>query len=147
MPAGRPKDSTKLTPELQAKIVQTIQAGNYIETAAAFVGVSKPTLYDWMKRGHAQKTGQFRDFLNAVQMALASAETRDVALIAKAATEDWKAAAWRLERKFPDRWGRRDKVTVLQALAKDVEAMTDAELLAEAGIGDPETAGDSGGEA
>lgn len=25
---------------------------------------------------------------------------------------NWKAAAWRLERKFPDRWGRKTKVEV-----------------------------------
>lgn len=27
-------------------------------------------------------------------------------LIGKAAENQWQAAAWRLERKFPDRWGR-----------------------------------------
>ncbi len=35
---------------------------------------------------------------------------RDVAVIATAAKENWQAAAWRLERKFPERWGRRQKV-------------------------------------
>ena len=148
MAGGRPKDTTKLTPELQEQICTTIRAGNYIETAAAYVGVSKPTLYAWMKRGHAQQRGIYRSFLNAVGQALAHAETLDVANIAKAAGGgDWKASAWRLERKFPDRWGRRDKVTILQALAADVEAMTDDELLAAgglAGVGDPAAADHSG---
>jgi len=37
---------------------------------------------------------------------------RDVAIIAKAAAGGhWQAAAWRLERKFPDRWGRKTKLT------------------------------------
>jgi hypothetical protein len=37
---------------------------------------------------------------------MAEAEMRDVALIAQAAKENWQAAAWRLERKYPARWGR-----------------------------------------
>ena len=44
MAEGRP---TKLTSELQSRIVQAIQAGNYIETAAAYVGISKNTLFLW----------------------------------------------------------------------------------------------------
>ena len=39
--AGRP---TKLTPDVQEKIVQAIRAGNYIETAAAYAGVR---MYVW----------------------------------------------------------------------------------------------------
>jgi len=46
-------------------------------------------------------------FSNAVEKALAEAEMRDVMIIGKAASEQWQAAAWRLERKFPQRWGRR----------------------------------------
>lgn len=103
---GRP---SKLTPELQERIVQAIRAGNYIETAAAYAGIAKSTLYDWLKRGARAKTGKYRAFSDAVQRALAEAEVRDVAIIGKAAQEQWQAAAWRLERKFPERWGRKDR--------------------------------------
>lgn len=112
---------TKLTLETQNKIIVAIKAGNYIETAAAYAGINKSTLYDWLKRGEREKQRveknprykirkkerPFVGFSNAVEKALAEAEIRDVALIAKAAEEQWHAAAWRLERKFPDRWGRR----------------------------------------
>lgn len=115
---GRP---TKLNYEVQEKIVQAIKAGNYIETAAAYAGISKSTLYDWLKRGEREKqrvakNPRYRirksekiyvDFSDAVEKALAEAEMRDVLLIGKAAEEQWQAAAWRLERKFPERWGRR----------------------------------------
>lgn len=104
---GRP---TKLTPEVQEKIVQAIRAGAYIETAAAYAGVNKQTLYNWMKRGNQQRSGKYRRFLDAVEKALADAEMRDLLIITKAAEVDWKAAAWRLERKFPDRWGRKERV-------------------------------------
>lgn len=112
MPGGRP---SKLTPELQARICEAIRAGNYIETAAAYAGVHKATLYDWLKRGANANAGKFREFSDAVEKALADAEARDVALIAKAATEHWQAAAWRLERKFPDKWGRRQRLDVVDA--------------------------------
>ena len=45
---GRP---TKLTPDLQAKIVEALKAGNYAEVAARHVGIASSTFYDWMKRG------------------------------------------------------------------------------------------------
>jgi hypothetical protein len=71
-------------------------------------GVNKSTLYDWLKQGARAKTGKLKEFSNAVNQAQGYAEARDVLTIGGAAKLDWRAAAWRLERKFPDRWGRRD---------------------------------------
>ena len=123
MAAGRP---SKLTPALQQKICEAIRAGNYIETAAAFAGIRKSTLYDWLRRGSRTSSGVHHDFAEAVEKALADAEARDVALIAKAASDGvWQAAAWRLERKFPDRWGRRDR---LDATVKGAVAHTHMDL-------------------
>ena len=122
MAAGRP---TKLTPETHARIVQAIQAGNYIETAAAYAGISKNTLYEWLRRGarekerlasnrraRPQKAEQpYLEFADAVEKALAEAEVRDVVTVLKAADAgQWQAAAWRLERKFPERWGYKVKM-------------------------------------
>jgi len=103
---------TKLTPAVQKKIVDAIKAGNYMETAAAYAGISKQTLYNWMRKGARAEKGKHRAFLDAVEKALAEAEIEDVLTIGAAAKEVWQAAAWRLERKFPDRWGRRDKLSV-----------------------------------
>lgn len=129
MTRGRP---TKLTKDIQNRIVSVIQSGNYIETACAYVGINKSTFYDWLKRGAREKDRveknprakvrksekPFVDFSNAVEKALAHAEIRDVAIIGRAAEENWQAAAWRLERKFPDRWGRREKYA-LEHTGKD----------------------------
>jgi hypothetical protein len=51
-----------------------------------------------------------------VEKAQAEAEARDVAIIAKAAPDDWRAAAWRLERKAPRRYGPRVQLAVQQEL-------------------------------
>jgi transposase len=103
----------KLSLEIQESICQAIRAGNYIETAAAFAGIDKTTLYDWLKRGARAKGSAdavFVGFSHSVQKALSDSEVTDVATIGVAAKENWQAAAWRLERKFPERWGRKDSV-------------------------------------
>jgi len=127
---GRPKGSTKLTKDIQDKIVSAIRLGNYMETAAAYAGISKDTLYAWLKRGQREKEKKAKDpnyqipkyerkfvaFSDAVEKALAEAEMRDVMIIYEASKEQWQAAAWRLERKFPDRWGRKLSVEGKQEL-------------------------------
>lgn len=114
---------TKLNKETQLKVVNAIKAGNYIETAAAYAGISRSTLYDWLKRGEREKqrlakSSRYRmkkaeaiyvEFSDTVEKALAESEMRDVLTIGKAAEIQWQAAAWRLERKFPEKWGRTRK--------------------------------------
>lgn len=107
--AGRP---TKLTPEVKEKICSTIRAGNTLETAAAYAGVGESTLFLWKARGEVAKRGPFREFLEEVKRAASEAETRAVAIIAKAMKENWQAAAWYLERRNPQVWGRRDRLAM-----------------------------------
>ena len=120
---GRP---TKLDEVVQEKIVNAIKAGNYIETAAAYAGINKDTLYEWLKRGEREKQRLRKDknlkinkaeepfvyFSDAVEKALAEAEMRNVLIISKTAEAQWQAAAWWLERKYPEKWGKRDNVNL-----------------------------------
>jgi transposase len=107
-PVGRP---TKLTPKLQAEICTSLGTGAYVETAAALHGVSKVTLYEWFKRGNSGEE-PYVGFLNAVKRAEAASEQAALMKIVEAGEDpkNWTAHAWRLERKHPDRWGRREKV-------------------------------------
>jgi len=100
-----------LTPELQETVVGALRAGNYIETAAALVGIHHDTLREWVKKGR-RGDPRYEEFASAVAQAIASAEARDLAVIGKAAGEHWQAAAWRLERRFNDRWGRKNDVAL-----------------------------------
>lgn len=99
---------SKLTPELQERIVAFLRAGNYVETASACAGIHKDTFYEWCKKGRKGEE-PFAAFVEAVDRAIAESEARDVALIGKAATVNWQAAAWRLERKMPHKWGRHER--------------------------------------
>ena len=115
---GRP---ILLTDKVEKQILKAIRQGAYIETAAATAGIRKSTLYDWLRRGARErrrlaasprariKTKEIRfvRFSDAIEKALADAELADLTIITKASQKTWQAAAWRLERKFPSRYGQR----------------------------------------
>ena len=104
---GRPE---KISREIIDKIKTAILAGAYVETAAAFAGISKETFYQWLKKGAGAKSGIYVDFSDAIKKAMAEAELRDVMVINKASQTSWQAAAWKLERKYPGRWGQRARL-------------------------------------
>lgn len=118
----KPGRKSKISPEMTDMIVDAISRGNYIETASAYAGIHKDTLYEWLKRGAREKyrlqqdpeakpnpdEALYVDFHTRVQKALASSEMGDLDVISAASGTQWQAAAWRLERRFPDRWGRKD---------------------------------------
>ena len=136
--AGRP---TKLTTELTEEIAKYLRAGNYIDTTAALVGINRDSIYEWVKRGAAEqerlmknprarirKREQiFVEFSDTVKKAQAQSEAMLVGLVGKAAEKNWTAAAWRLERKFPDKWGRTERNVAtaqddpLKDIAKQIE--------------------------
>lgn len=127
---------TKLTQEVQELIVSALRAGNYQETAARFAGISKPTFYRWMERGEseAEEDQKYRDFRDAVEKAKAVGEVLDLKVINDAAQDgSWQAAAWKLERKFPHKWGRMVRAEVSgvdgQAIKVEVDAKTELKRL------------------
>jgi hypothetical protein len=90
----------------------------YTETVAALLGVSKPTLYRWIKRGVREQRRidkglapraneePYRAMSNSIKRGRAQAEQRNLSVIDAAAQGgQWQAAAWRLERAHPERWG------------------------------------------
>jgi hypothetical protein len=99
---------TKLTKEVQERILQAVQAGNYLDTAAQYAGIDASTMRRWVVKGEAPNAAEpYRSFCTALKSARATAEVRSVALIQSAASNGtWQAAAWYLERSYPDRWGR-----------------------------------------
>lgn len=117
--AGR---STKLTPEVQQRVVEALRAGNYQDAAAGYAGISHTTFHNWLNRGKEEarriadgekpKASEaiYVEFLDAVEKARSEAEVRNVMHIQRAAQDGtWQAAAWFLERSFPRKWGRKDR--------------------------------------
>ena len=101
---------SRLTDELAQRMLQVIRSGGYDEAACALVGVSQQVFREWMRRGNPEGTAPldepFRRFRAEVEKARAESEARSVAVIANAAPKNWQAAAWLLERRWPERWAR-----------------------------------------
>ena len=102
---GRP---SKLTPSVKKRLIDAISAGNYYEPACAYAGIHYATFRAWMVKGEEQKTGQYYEFYEEVNAAVAQAEVRIVAIWQQQIPEDWHAARDFLARRHPERWANKD---------------------------------------
>jgi hypothetical protein len=118
VPGGRP---CKLTPELQQCLCDAIRAGSYYRPACGVAGVDYATFRRWMLRGRNARSGQFREFCEAVRKAEADAEVRMVAQWQSKIPADWRAARDFLARRFPRRWMPREARDVQHGGAVPVE--------------------------
>lgn len=103
---GRP---SKFTPERIETLLRHIAEGNYIDTACRLADVDYTTIRHWVMLGERDGKGQYWEFAKQLKLAEAQAEADRVASIIKAGKfDDWKANAWYLERKYPERWGKKE---------------------------------------
>lgn len=122
---GRP---TVLTPKLARAIVKAIRIGCYIEDAAEAQGVSRSVVFDWLDQGRRGVSPAHIEFLDAVTRARAADTITSMSTIEKASkleTGDieWKAAAWKLERKHPAKFGPKVRITVVEELSGFLEEL------------------------
>ena len=160
-PAGddlRPRDAatgvyvTKLDAEVTEKIVSAIRAGGTMETAARFAGVHSRTMHRWLTVGrHAlnragdtpelmlEEEQPYVRFVEQVERALAEFKLAlTTGIYAAAQAGQWTAYAWLGERRFPDEFGRRQRIdhanadgtpfAVTAAPMIDTEKLTNDEL-------------------
>jgi hypothetical protein len=114
---SRALGQTKRTPEVDARIAQAIRLGGSYRDAAAYAGISEDTLARWRKR--------FADFAALLARAEAEAKVHWLARIEQAGAQDWRALAWKLERRYPAEWGRVDRLelTLRQQAAEVATAL------------------------
>jgi hypothetical protein len=98
---GRP---SKLTPERRDDLTLMLAHGVPVGVAARSVDVSPRTLRRWLN------DGDLRERIAEIRSARrtgdgAASEARMVVLLLKASEHDWRASAWWLERRWPERWG------------------------------------------
>lgn len=103
-PCSMPR-KTSLNRALQTKLCALLAGGNPVTTASGAVGVSDRTFHEWMERGEREGAGQFRGLFLSVSRARARAKERLVRRVTNAAAQDWRAAAWMLERHYPKEYG------------------------------------------
>lgn len=115
---GRPS-TLEAEPETIERLISAVEAGHYLETAAASAGLHMDSVRRWLRRGGAAErrldqglpvdAGErvYLDFCRTFREAEARAEMSMVASIRDAAAAgDWRAAAHFLARRWPARWGR-----------------------------------------
>lgn len=102
---------TKYTPERRDIIVDGVRNGLTYRLAAAKAGIHEDTVTDW-KSKHP-------DFSERLLVAEAEAAQEALVRIGSASKDDWRAAAWILEHRHPNDYGK--TVTENQHTGKDGE--------------------------
>lgn len=112
-PASKVGRPSKLTPALATAILSAIAKGSHFHPACAAAGVSGTTASRWIESGsrdlEAGLRSDFAQFVEGLQQACALAETSLGTKIYSQAEIDWRAGAFLLERRFPDRWGKKEQ--------------------------------------
>lgn len=98
MPGGRPR--SEMTDEVCEAILRTVRLGLHAERAAQAHGVNVGT-YRAHKRRHSE-------FASALKKAEAEAEQSYLSRILLHTEKQWTACAWLLERRWPERWAKRE---------------------------------------
>lgn len=116
-PTGN-KHSSKCTPEVIESIETAIREGKSKSMAFKLAGIHVDTGFDWLRYGR-QNPERYPEYVELQEkMELAEAEfmgemVDEVVATAKSQRPNtWQAAAWLLERKAPEEWGKRDKVSI-----------------------------------
>jgi len=98
---------TKLTKQVQERIARAIRVGATYELAAQYGGIHYDTFNEWMKAGREAESGEFYEFSEAIKKAEGEAAYRSLSRIETAAKKgNWQADAWKLERRYPQSYGR-----------------------------------------
>lgn len=112
LPHEKKLRKSKLTKEMREQIVKALKLGASVEQAAAYAGVTRQALYDWLKSPATQllpfqreveqaRGGRMVGWLAAIQLKADSADK-----------DAWKAAGWLLERTLPEQFGPRGQLAL-----------------------------------
>ena len=108
-----------LTTELQNRICEIIANGNYITTACDACGIGVSTYYAWLDKANDPdnvNVGLYLDFVEAIKIAESKSEQSLVENVVKAgkSPQYWAASMTMLERRFPDKYARIDRIQSIQ---------------------------------
>ena len=124
----------KCDEEVVIRAVKLKKGGATNVDIAKALGISESTFYRWVS---TPSTESEQELSESLKKAEADYKNALQGIIAKAAQErDWKAAAWLLERKYPEEYGRRMLDLKGDIGVKTISADTRAEVDALLGIDD-----------
>ena len=101
-----------LDKQITDTLLQAIKLGAFIEHACYYSGINSSTFRSWRSKAE-DGVEPYKSFWSEVTKAEAEGIIRRMARIEKAGLEgNWQADAWVLERKYPEKFGRRDRVQI-----------------------------------
>lgn len=115
-------DSIDTIMDKVAAVSEYIKLGMTMTDSARAVGVNPRTLYSWLDKSKAGQAG-YEPIEAIFEQNRAIGQAKLIGIVTKAADDDWKAAAWILERRHPD--FRRQQDIILnngQPLELDINA-------------------------
>jgi hypothetical protein len=122
----------KATPKTIQVILDAIRGGASQRDASALAGISEDTLSLWKHDS---------DFSEQMRQKEVEFKMSQVKVIEKAAQKTWQAAAWLLERKYPNEYTNRVRIEQPERFKTGYEHLTDEQLDAELARLHKETAG------
>lgn len=137
----RGRTTSKMTDEIRAAILTSLEAGAPMWMAAEAAGVSANTVNEWVRRGTGEDdrtpSSRYVSFAQEVAKMQAAAGLKAVAVVRGAMDKSWQAAAWFLERRFPDEFALKTRTELtgkngqpLIPSDADFSKMSDEELQA-----------------
>ena len=127
-PTGR---ETKLNKEIIEEILSYLKLGFSVNDTCEAVGITKQTFFRWKKQGKADKENgiksDFCDFCDSIKTAKHSVKKFMLSKIVQTAKEKWEAAAWWLERNFPEDYSLKPELRTLKNKSKTKNVESNAE--------------------
>jgi inorganic triphosphatase YgiF len=115
----------KLTRELIEQTRELLNQGIPEDAVIGALGISRASFYGWIKEAERIRAAQsdaarplcprerlFLDFLDARERGTAESVVALVQRVNDAAAKNWRAAAWLLERRWPEHWGPRARAEI-----------------------------------
>ena len=101
----------KLEDDIQQRLILAIERGLTIADACEYSGISEKTYYNWLNKDTTQikndeERKKFVQFLQDIKKAQSECQMYCLDFIMK--DKSWQSKAWVLERRFPDRWAKKD---------------------------------------
>ena len=121
----------KYSEDVAMIICTYLRKGCTIEAACQAANIGRATYYRWM-----DEIPQFKEFVNATE-----SDVEATLLDTIREFGDWRAAAWILERRYPQRWGvkRELEVNVTKQTGTDAVHGMLANILKQESTDDPES--------
>ena len=115
------ESKSKATPKTLKTILDSIRSGATQRDASALAGISEDTLSRWKRED--------TDFAEQMRQKEIEFKMENVKIVRKAAEKTWQAAAWLLERKYPNEYTNKVRIEEPEPIKTGFEHLTNKELM------------------